>query len=151
MTKFLKTFYLTLKEYFNNKDSSEVEAEKFVPSEEPIIRHVFSKSHCANNAVKWQAFSPNMKQGITTSVSRCQGWSCDEKKQNGIGVGIESNREIKARAELIVQSAMSVNLAVEISEPPIRHANIINWHQDKEDRKEQAMELVNEVYSHKIY
>lgn len=58
-------------------------------------------------------------------------------------MGDPTGRTIYGRGEISVGDVQSVGLAVEPTENPPRHADIVGWPEEKPERKAAALELEN--------
>lgn len=92
--------------------------------------------------MKPAAFHPAVNKDHKTSVFRIQElteqqiWSLGDKY-----VASRSGREVRARAELLVEQITNVGLRVEPSTPPPRHGDIIGWPREKNKWMSLAQEL----------
>lgn len=94
----------------------------------------------SENRVKYAAFLPN-KNG-ETSVFRTSGITNDDIW--GIGdleVSIKRGKPILGRADIRTNDVISKDLKVVLREPPLRHANIIGWPDERSKQKLIAIEL----------
>jgi hypothetical protein len=95
----------------------------------------------SNGRVKPHALHP-APADHKTSVFRVQGlieseiWSLGDEH-----VGLPSGNELHARAELSVEQVTDIGLRVESTEPPPRHANIVDWPVEKDEWMLKAQEL----------
>jgi hypothetical protein len=137
MMKFLRSFYLTLKELLARHQTSSVVD---VREDEPLSRFIFSRRHLSKNPprVKAEAFMPRKGE---VSVFRREGIS--ESQVWNIGSELENKRTrtLHGRGDIIARSAMIIGLQVLPAEPPIKHANIVNWPSDRAKQKLLALQL----------
>jgi hypothetical protein len=98
--------------------------------------------------VKYPAFLPN-KNG-ETSVFRISGISHKEVWDIGDReVAKIRGKPILGRADISASNVMAKDLKVLPSEPPVRHANITGWPEEKSKQKLIALELAAEAHFHK--
>ena len=110
---------------------------------EVTSRYIRQTGHytASTGRVKPGAFHPTASNH-KTSVFRVQGlterqiWSLGD-----VYVALPSGNELRARAELSVEQIAGVGLRVESSEPPPRHANIVDWPGEKHEWMSRAQEL----------
>jgi hypothetical protein len=102
----------------------------------------------SENRVKYPAFLPN-KNG-ETSVFRISGISHKEVWDIGDReVAKIRSKPILGRADISASNVMVKDLKVLPTEPPIRHANITGWPEEKSKQKLIALELAAEALFHK--
>jgi len=103
----------------------------------------------SDNRVRYAAFMPNPKNG-ETSVYRISGisgrevWEIGDRK-----VGPKRDKPILGRADIGASFVITRGLNVVPSEPPIRHANIIGWPEQKSEQRLVAIELAAEAIFYK--
>ena len=103
----------------------------------------------SDNCVRYAAFMPNPKNG-ETSVYRISGISDREVWEIGDReVGLKRDKPILGRADICASFVITKGLNLVPSEPPIRHANIIGWPQEKSEQKLVALELAAEAIFYK--
>jgi len=103
----------------------------------------------SDNRVRYAAFMPNPKNG-ETSVYRISGISDREVWEIGDReVGLRRDKPILGRADIGASFVISKGLNVVPSEPPIRHANIIGWPEQKSEQRLVAIELAAEAIFYK--
>jgi len=110
---------------------------------EVVARYLLSSSHYSvNNArVKPRAFEPSPKDQCT-SVFRIDELSESEIWEIGTRFVAEpSDRRLHARADITVSNVLNLNLSIHPDEPPIRHALITGWSNEKHIRMAKAQEL----------
>jgi hypothetical protein len=105
----------------------------------------FSRSE---NRVKYAAFLPN--RNGETSVFRTSGitngeiWNIGDRE-----VSTKRGKPILGRADIHSYIVMSKDLHVIPCEPPVRHANITGWPDERSKQKLIAIELAAESLFHK--
>ena len=97
----------------------------------------------ANNTVRHSAFTPN-RNGKTSvfrisDITENEIWVIGERE-----VASKQNKPILGRADIITSIVISKGLKVIPGEPPERHANIIDWPEEKSKQKQIALELAAE-------
>jgi hypothetical protein len=103
----------------------------------------------SDNCVRYAAFMPNPKNG-ETSVYRISGISDREVWEIGDReVGLKRDKPILGRADIGASFVITKGLNVVPSEPPIRHANIIGWPEQKSEQRLVALELAAEAIFYK--
>ena len=103
----------------------------------------------SDNRVRYAAFMPNPKNG-ETSVYRISGISGREVWEIGDReIGLKRDKPILGRADIGVSFVITKGLNVVPSEPPIRHANIIGWPEQKSEQRLVAIELAAEAIFYK--
>lgn len=113
---------------------------------EVVSRYILSKNHfrSTDHSVKHHAFEPP-KHNKSLSVFRIQGLPEDHVWQLGfIHVATPQNRNLHARADVAVRVITRLNLRILPKEPPPRHANIIDWPDEKHLRISIAQQLAAE-------
>ena len=102
----------------------------------------------SENRVKYAAFLPD-KNG-ETSVFRTSGITNNEIWEIGdCEVSIKRGKPILGRADIATNNVISKDLEVVPREPPLRHANIIGWPDERSKQKIIAIELASESFFHK--
>jgi hypothetical protein len=95
----------------------------------------------SDNCVRYAAFMPNPKNG-ETSVFRISGisdrdiWEIGDRE-----VGLKRDKPVLGRADIGVSFVFTKGLNVVPSEPPVRHANIVGWPEEKSEQTLIALEL----------
>jgi len=103
----------------------------------------------SDNRVRYAAFMPNPKNG-ETSVYRISGISDREVWEIGDReVGLKRDKPILGRADIGASFVITKGLNVVPSEPPVRHANIIGWPEEKSEQRLVALELAAEAIFYK--
>lgn len=101
-----------------------------VSNNEQISRFLTSSSHFNSTAIKPSAFLPNRNDG-RLSVARHRGSPDDEVLKIALeGFGLP---KCKGVGVLLAEEIRAVELDLEAMEPPLRHADIINWKWAKDD------------------
>lgn len=95
----------------------------------------------SDNRVKYAAFMPNPKNGETSvfrtsEISDVETWQIGEHE-----VTMKRGKPILGRADIEASVVMSKDLKIVPSEPPERHANVIDWPNEKSEQKLIAVEL----------
>ena len=122
-----------------------------VDPSETLSRFILQKDwyRPSDNNVKHAAFMPNPKNG-ETSVFRISGISHKEVWDIGDReVAKIRSKPILGRADISASNVMAKDLKVLPTEPPIRHANITGWPEEKSKQKLIALELAAEALFHK--
>lgn len=122
-----------------------------VDPSETLSRFILQKDwyRPSDNSVKHAAFMPNPKNG-ETSVFRISGISHKEVWDIGDReVAKIRNKPILGRADIGASNVMAKDLKVLPIEPPIRHANITGWPEEKSKQILIALELAAEAHFHK--
>ena len=102
----------------------------------------------SENRVKYAAFLPD-KNG-ETSVFRTSGITNNEIWEIGDSeVSIKRGKPILRRADIGTNNVISKDLEVIPREPPLRHANIIGWPDERSKQKIIAIELASESFFYK--
>jgi hypothetical protein len=110
---------------------------------EVVARYLLSSSDFTVNAprVKARALEPSPVDKYT-SVFRIDGLADDEIWNMGtILVAEPRGRRVHARADITVSNILRSNLSVQPDEPPVRHALISGWSNEKHTRMAEAQEL----------
>jgi hypothetical protein len=103
----------------------------------------------SDNRVKYAALMPNPKNG-ETSVFRISGISDREVWEIGDReVGLKRDKPVLGRADIGVSFVITKGLKVVPSEPPVRHANIVGWPEEKSEQRLVALELAAEAIFYK--
>ncbi len=103
----------------------------------------------SDNCVRYAAFMPNPRNG-ETSVYRISGisdrevWEIADRE-----VGLRRDKPILGRADIGTSFVITKGLNVVPSEPPIRHANILGWPEQKSEQRLVALELAAEAIFYK--
>lgn len=122
-----------------------------VDPSETLSRFILQKDwyRPSDNSVKHAAFMPNPKNG-ETSVFRISGISHKEVWDIGDReVAKIRNKPILGRADIGASNVMAKDLKVLPIEPPVRHANITGWPEEKSKQILIALELAAEAHFHK--
>lgn len=102
----------------------------------------------SENRVKYAAFLPD-KNG-ETSVFRTSGITNNDIWEIGdCEVSIKRGKPILGRTDIGTNNVISKDLEVVPREPPLRHANIIGWPDERSKQKIIAIELASESFFHK--
>ncbi len=124
--------------------------EPVIPSE-VLSRFIMQTNWCrpSDNRVRYAAFMPNPKSG-ETSVFRISGISDREVWEIGDReVGLRRDKPVLGRADIGASFVITKGLNVVPSEPPIRHANIVGWPEEKSEQRLVALELAAEAIFYK--
>jgi hypothetical protein len=99
----------------------------------------------ANQTIKHQAFMPN--SAGKTSVCRISGITDNQIWEIAIEVARMRVKPLFGRADIRVFNVLSKSLLVVPTDPPpIRHADIVGWPEDKPKRISIAQELAAETH-----
>lgn len=102
----------------------------------------------SENRVKYAAYIPN--RNGETSVFRTSGIANDEIWDIGDReVSIKRGKPILGRADIRVNNVVKKDLKIIPSEPPVRHANIIGWPDERSKQRVIAIELAAESLFYK--
>jgi hypothetical protein len=112
-----------------------------VLSSELLARFVFHHSHirASDNSVRPAAFLP--KDGMTSvfrisNLTDQEVWEIGERE-----VVPRRGHPLLGRADLSVSTVINNGLEVRPQEPPLRHANILGWPDEKSKQTMIALEL----------
>jgi hypothetical protein len=115
-----------------------------VDGTEKLSRFIlFSKWFRSDNTIKPDAFIPSPH--VELSVTRQRNISEVELWDLGKDVSIKRNKTLYGRADILADSVIKQNLTIEPSEPPLNHANIKGYPDDKSKQKLIALELAAEA------
>ncbi len=119
---------------------NEKQIEPISPNEE-LSRFIFSSKELTNSGViKAVAFLPN--SSLKTSVFRKSRMSVEEYNEKKEVVAKVRAKPIKAVALISASSVLKANLQIEPEETEHKwHADLINWPENKEERKSIAQAL----------
>jgi hypothetical protein len=112
---------------------------------EQLSRFVLHHSHVktSDGTVKHAAFLPKDGQ---TSVFRISGITDSDIWDIGNDeVALIRKLPLVGRADISVAAVLKTGLQVASQEPPPRHANIVNWPDEKSAQRLKAMELAAEA------
>ena len=112
---------------------------------EYLSRFIVDRNHFrANRTIKHQAFIPN--NNGKTSVCRISGIGDGEIWEIGLEVARIRGKPLFGRADIRVFNVLSKSLVVvPTNPPPIRHADIVGWPENKDHRISIAQELAAEA------
>ncbi|MEK6656599.1 MAG: hypothetical protein AABY58_04085 [Nitrospirota bacterium] len=115
---------------------------------EILARFILTKKYIRQDkTVRWNAFMPHKGE---TSVFRVSGISDIEIWHIGEKYVVSSqNKPLFGRADITASIIMDNGLDVIPQEPPVKHANIIGWPEDKSKQMEMAMQLALKAQFHK--
>jgi hypothetical protein len=118
-------------------------------SSEPLSRFIFPKDHFSRNTLrpKPDAFLPSGFP-LQTSVTRTIGLAPAEIWHIGLEIGLRRGRTLRARADIASGDVINTGLAIDPDNNPPRHANIINWPEEKHDQLILATELAEAAILH---
>ena len=141
MIKFLKSFFLTLRERFS-KVQSPHNTETAIGDDEKLARYIFSARHFSREKlrVKAEAFMPSRGE---VSVFRIDGLGENAIWEIGNDVARKRVQTLYARGDtrtndirsIRVDDPMKTTLDVVPHEPPPRHANIVGWPENDKPRQ----------------
>ena len=142
--KFLKQFWKTLKGFIPESVGSHPLSKTDI-----LGRFLTSSSHFSKgtNRVKHNALMPyaNKKSNqLETSIFNIEGLSEKEIKDiasKSVLINLKKGRSVYGTGNIKTKDVNTAGLKAEISEPPIRHLNIIGWPEEKSKQKQIAMEL----------
>jgi hypothetical protein len=108
-----------------------------------LCRFVFSKSHIDSRSgrVTSAVFMP--PRDLKLSVFRIKELSEQDVLEIGKKVGKVSDRKLVGHANLAVKEFEKRDLQIQADNKPIRHANVINWPDEKAQRLILAQELAD--------
>jgi len=114
---------------------------------ELLSRFVFHHSHVksSDSTVRHAAFLPKEGQ---TSVFRISGITDSDIWDIGDEVAFRRQLPLVGRADISVAAVLKTGLQAARHEPPPRHANIVNWPDEKSAQRLKAMELAAEAQYH---
>lgn len=113
---------------------------------EYLSRFIVDKNYFrANHTIKHHAFMPN-REG-KTSVCRISGITDNQIWEIALEVARMRVKPLFGRADIRVFNVLSKSLLVVPTDPPpIRHADIVGWPEDKPKRISIAQELAAETH-----
>jgi hypothetical protein len=142
MMKFLKRFSTILTDYYRIEIKDRLP--RIVSTRETLTRYLLSKKlfSRANNRVKPQAFMPpaDLKLSVfrTDKLSEIQIWKIGEKR---VARKTKPPRNLHGRADIKALKVVETGLRIIPDNVPPRHANIIDWPDEKSEIIEIALEL----------
>ena len=115
-------------------------------SRDPLARFLVSSNHFAKakDHVKASAFMP--AQDLTLSVFQIKGlaereiWTTGKKH-----VSEPRGRTLYGRADILVGNVREAGLRIDPDDKPPRHANIVDWPEDKPRQKLLALDLASKA------
>jgi hypothetical protein len=139
MMKFLKSFFLTLRERFS-KTQSPHNLKATVDDNEKLARYIFSASHFSRKAsrVKAEAYMPSRGE---VSVFRIDGLDQASIWEIGSDIAKKRKRTLYARGDTKAEDVREVGLNIRPDEPPPCHANIVDWPPDNEKPRQKLIAL----------
>jgi hypothetical protein len=140
MKKFLKSFFLTLRERFS-KVQSPHNLKATVDDNEKLARYIFSTRHFSREPprVKTEAYMPSRGEVSVFRIDRLEQAAIWEI---GNEVARKRERTLYARGDTKASEARRVGLDIRPDEPPSRHANLVGWpDNDKPRQKLIALQL----------
>ena len=140
MMRFLKSFFLTLRERFSKVQSAH-DSKAAIGDDEKLTRYIFSTRHFSRQSprVKAEAYMPNRGE---VSVFRIDGLNQAAIWKIGGDVAMKRERTLYARGDTKVNDARKVGLDILQDEPPPRHANLVGWPEsDKPRQKVIALQI----------
>jgi hypothetical protein len=104
---------------------------------------LFSKWFRSDNTIKPDAFvpSPYVELSVTRQINISEIELWDLAKE----VSVIRKCTLYGRADILAEPVMKQNLTIEPSEPPLNHANIKGYPEDKSKQKLIALELAAEA------
>ena len=142
MMKFLKQFWIILIDYLAFKVGNVLI--KTLSKDEIIARYLTSSKWFSreNNRVKHNAFlpPPSMKLSVfrIDNLSESKIWEIGQKR---VVNKIIPPRNLYGRADIKTLNILETGLEIHLDNIPPRHADIVNWPNEKSKRKEIALEL----------
>ncbi len=142
MMKFLKRLLTILTDYYRIEIQDRLP--RIVSSRETLTRYLLSKKLFSrvNNRVKRQAFMPpaDLKLSVfrTDKLSELQIWKIGEKR---VARKAKPPKNIHGRADIKAKKVVKTGLRIAPDNVPPRHANIVDWPDEKSERLEIALEL----------
>ena len=142
MMKYLKQFLTILTDYYHTKIKSGLP--KTVSNSEVLARYLLSSKSFSrdNNRVKRQAFMPpaNLKLSVyrIDKLSEYNIWNIGEKR---VARKTKPPRNLHGRADIKALKVVETGLRIIPDNIPPRHANIIDWPDEKSEIIEIALEL----------
>ena len=145
MIKFLKSFFLTLRERFS-KVQSPHDPKTAIGDDEKLARYIFSARHFSREKlrVKAEAFMPSRGE---VSVFRIDGLDEEAIWEIGNDVALKREQTLYARGDTKANDIRNIQdeeirLDIVRDEPPPRHANIVGWPEnDKPRQKVLALQI----------
>jgi hypothetical protein len=102
---------------------------------------LYSKWIRGDNTIRPEAFVPHPH--IDLSVTRQKNITESKLWELGNDVAVIRNRILHGRADIAAESIFLNRLIIEPSEPPLNHANIKGFPEEKSEQKLIAMELAS--------
>ncbi len=138
---YLKQFWITFKDCIHKFSTTEEQG--ILAVDETVARYLLHRNlyNSEKNIVRSTAFLPRDKQ-LEISVFRI--YSLNENEIWNIGekeVARPSRRKLRGRANILVENVCAQELKIVPDSKPNRHANIVNWPDDKPKRLSIAQEL----------
>lgn len=117
---------------------------------EKLSRFIFKDDYIRrqDNKVHWRAFDPP-KHNLILSIQRISDVIEEEIWSIGERIATERRQTLKGRADIMVSSVRNNRLDIVPDAPPSKHANIINWPPQKEERMGIAMKLAASAQGHR--
>jgi hypothetical protein len=138
--KFLRSFFLTLRERFS-KTQSPHNLKATIDDNENLARFIFSRKHFSRQQqrVKAEAYMPSRGE---VSVFRIDGLERTAIWKIGSDVASKREQTLYAHGDTKGSEVRRVGLDIRPDEPPPRHANIVGWPEnDKPRQKVIALQL----------
>lgn len=146
MMKFLKRFWTILIDYLPLKSRSLII--KKVRNDEPVARYLTSTRWFSpkNKRVKHNAFLPpsNMRLSVflIKDLTESRIWEIGQKK---VVNKIIPRKNLYGRANIKALDVFETGLEIQPDNIPPRHAEIVDWPDEKSKRKEIALELAEKA------
>ena len=138
MIRFLKSFFLTLRERFFKIQSSH-DPKAAIGDDEKLARYIFSARHFSREKlrVKAEAFMPSRGE---VSVFRIDGLGEAATWEIGSDVAMKREQTLYARGDTKTDEIRKIRvdeirLEIVPDEPPPRHANIVGWPENDKPRQ----------------
>ncbi|MBA3571956.1 MAG: hypothetical protein H0W34_08300 [Pyrinomonadaceae bacterium] len=129
--RFLKWFFLTLKEWFLKPDTH---PGTIIGANENLSRFIFSTRYFSRQALRVKAEAYMPKEG-EVSVFRVDRLTAVQIWKIGDEIADERNRTLYARGDIQAREVTGNGLDILSEEPPPRHANIVGWPENDKPRQ----------------
>jgi hypothetical protein len=132
MMRFLKSFFLTLRERFSK--SKTPSTADIVGANEILSRYIFSTRYFSRSPlrVKAEAYMPSRGE---VSVFRINGLSEIAIWEIGSDIARKRDRTLHARGDTKASDVMKLALEILPNEPPPRHAALVGWPENDKARQ----------------
>ncbi|MBS0209318.1 MAG: hypothetical protein JSS27_10210 [Planctomycetes bacterium] len=142
MAKFLKLFCRSSGESGSTTDSSSANTEQVAPAELLARFLLQSDWFGSDGKVRYKAFMPHHTR-LDLSVTRHRSLAIADLWRIGHAVADVTRRTLYGRADVSVQSCLSLELRVEetLLDGNPNHADVLGWPNDKPQQKSLAQQL----------